>query len=166
MLEEIVINILKSRSQRVATAESCTGGLVAHRLTNIAGASAVFQQGFIVYSNQAKQDLLGVPPELFERFGAASAEVAIAMAERVRKKSGANFGLATTGIAGPGIGTSPAPLGTVFLAIASEKKPTEVWHELFPGERLSFKEKATEALLQKFQAKLQAKALKTEVSEH
>ncbi|MBX9743499.1 MAG: CinA family protein [Chthoniobacterales bacterium] len=154
MIEETIVNTLRSRSQSVATAESCTGGLLAHRLTNVPGASAVFQQGLVVYSNQAKGELLGVPQKLLERFGAVSAEVATAMAERLRQKSGATFGLATTGIAGPAGGSAAKPIGTVFLAIASENKTTEVWREFFLGERLLFKEKATEALLQRFQIAL------------
>ena len=149
-LESSIISALQSRSQTVAAAESCTGGLVAHRLTNVPGASAVFQEGVITYSNEVKTKLLGVPRALIETYGAVSAEVATAMAEGIQKKSGATFGLATTGIAGPSGGSSEKSVGTVFLAIAESEKPTYVWREFFPGERLAFKEKAAEILLQQF----------------
>jgi nicotinamide-nucleotide amidase len=149
-LESAIISALQSRSQTVATAESCTGGLVVHRLTNVPGASAVFQEGVVTYSNEVKTKLLGVPLTLIKTYGAVSAEVATAMAEGIQKKSGATFGLATTGIAGPSGGSEAQLVGTVFLAIAESDKPTEVWREFFPGERLAFKQKATEALLQAF----------------
>ena len=142
-----LVEKLTGASQTVATAESCTGGLLAHTLTNIPGASAVFLEGIICYSNAAKTRLLGVSPDLIEKYGAVSAEVAQAMAEGIQQKSGATFGLATTGIAGPAGGSTQKPVGTVFLAMAQVGKPTEVWQEFFPEERLVFKEKATEAIL-------------------
>lgn len=145
-----LIQKLTLSSQTVATAESCTGGLLAHTLTNIPGASAVFWEGAICYSNAAKTRLLGVSPDLIENHGAVSAEVAQAMAEGIQQKSGATFGIATTGIAGPSGGSEEKPVGTVFLAIAQAGQPTEVWQELFPEERLVFKEKSTEAVLQYF----------------
>ena len=150
MIEATIIKSLQSRSQTLATAESCTGGLLAHRLTNVPGASQVFKEGVVTYSNASKSRLLGMPELLIATHGAVSAEVAAAMAEGIRKASGTTFGLATTGIAGPGGGSSEKVVGTVFLAIAEEGKKTEVWREFFPGERLAFKEKATEALLQQF----------------
>ncbi len=148
-LESSIITALQNRCQSVSTAESCTGGLVAHRLTNVPGASTVFQEGVVTYSNEAKTKLLGVPQSLIERHAAVSAEVASAMAEGIQKKSRATFGLATTGIAGPSGGSADQAVGTVFLAIAEQEKPTQVWREFFPGERVAFKEKAAKALFKK-----------------
>lgn len=151
-LEELLIEKLLNLSQTLSTAESCTGGLVAHRLTNVSGASAVFRQGFITYSNESKIKLLNVPSIMLEHYGAVSPEVAAAMAEGVIVVSGTTFGLATTGIAGPTGATPTMPVGTLFLAIAQEAKETIVWRELFSGERLSFKEKAVESLFKRFMA--------------
>ncbi|MBM3857077.1 MAG: CinA family protein [Verrucomicrobia bacterium] len=142
-----IIQKLHLSSQTTATAESCTGGLLAHTLTNVPGASAVFLEGVVSYSNDAKVNLLNVHPGLIETHGAVSAEVAQAMAEGVQKKSGATFGLATTGIAGPSGGSEEKPVGTVFLAIAQAGKLTKVWKEFFPEERLSFKEKVVGRIL-------------------
>lgn len=144
--ELFIIHFLKNHSQTIATAESCTGGLMGHRLTNVPGASQVFQQGFIVYSNEAKENLLHVPKSTLEKFGAVSREVAKIMAERVREVSKTTFGLAVTGIAGPTGGSKEKPVGTVFLALAQQDMPTKVWHEFFPEERLFFKEKVVEKL--------------------
>ena len=142
-----LVEKLAGVSQTVATAESCTGGLLAHTLTNIPGASVVFLEGVVCYSNEAKTRLLGVSADLIEKHGAISAEVAQAMAEGIQKKSGATFGLATTGIAGPAGGSKEKPVGTVFLAITHAGKPTEVWQEFFPEERLVFKQKVTEKIV-------------------
>ena len=148
MLEENNINsILLTSSQTIATAESCTGGLLAHTLTNIPGASAVFSEGIISYSNDAKVRLLDVNPELIEKYGAVSAEVAEAMAEGIQKKSGATFGLGTTGIAGPSGGSMEKPVGTVFVAVAQAGKQTKVWKEFFHEERLLFKQKVVRQIL-------------------
>jgi PncC family amidohydrolase len=154
MLATKLVEQLHLSLQTVATAESCTGGLVADSLTNIPGASAVFLEGVVCYSNAAKSRLLGVPPELIAQYGAVSAAVAQAMAEGVQARSGATFGLATTGIAGPSGGEEAKPVGTLFLAIAQHGKATQVWRELFPGERLRFKRKATETLLSRFLERL------------
>lgn len=149
--EEKIIRALCCRRESLSTAESCTGGLLAHRLTNVPGASQVFQQGVVTYSNAAKCALLDVPAALLETHGAVSAEVAVAMAEGIQKKSGATFGLATTGIAGPEGGSVIMPVGTVFLAIAQQEKPTKVWRAFFSGERIAFKERAAEALLRELE---------------
>lgn len=149
-LATMLIEKLRLSSQTVATAESCTGGLLAHNLTNVPGSSAVFLEGVVSYSNDAKVRLLGISEELIQTKGAVSAEVAQAMAEEIQKKSDAIFGLATTGFAGPSGGTEEKPVGTVFLAIAQKEKPTKVWKECFPGDRVSFKEKAAEAILKNF----------------
>ena len=117
-LEEIVGRLLKERQATLAVAESCTGGLVAHRMTNIPGSSEYFERGVVVYSNQAKTELLQVPGDLIAELGAVSAPVAEKMADRVRHLSRATLGLAITGIAGPGGGSAEKPVGTVFIALS------------------------------------------------
>ena len=117
-LEEIVGRLLKERQATLAVAESCTGGLLAHRMTNIPGSSEYFERGVVVYSNQAKTELLQVPGELIAELGAVSAPVAEKMAEGVRHLSRATLGLAITGIAGPGGGSADKPVGTVFIALS------------------------------------------------
>lgn len=154
MVEQLIINLLTEKSQTVATVESCTGGLLASRLTDIPGASAVFQAGWITYSNEAKTKFLEVPAEIIELHGAVSREVAISMAEGAQRLSGATFCLATTGIAGPSGGTMQKPVGTIFMAIAKAGEETKAWEEFFPAERTAFKQVATEALLQKLYEQL------------
>lgn len=108
----------RAKGLKIATAESCTGGLVAGLLTEIAGSSDVFSCGFVTYSNQAKQDLLGVPSDLLAKHGAVSAEVARAMAQGALKHSKADLSVAVTGVAGPGGGTKDKPVGLVHFAAA------------------------------------------------
>jgi len=120
---------------KVATAESCTGGLVASALTDIAGSSDVVERGFVVYSNQAKIDLLGVRDELIARVGAVSEEVARAMAEGGLANSAADICVAITGIAGPGGGSPDKPVGLVHLACARKGRATLHDRRVFPGDR-------------------------------
>ncbi|MCX5916827.1 MAG: competence/damage-inducible protein A [Deltaproteobacteria bacterium] len=120
-LEEIVGQLLRAERANLAVAESCTGGLVARRLTQIAGSSDYFERSVVVYSNAAKVQMLGIPGDLIDRVGAVSAEVAEKMAEGVRRVSNATLGLAITGIAGPAGGSEEKPVGTVFIALASPK---------------------------------------------
>jgi nicotinamide-nucleotide amidase len=117
-LEQVVGHLLKEAGTTLAVAESCTGGLIAHRLTEVAGSSAYFEQGFITYSNQSKVDLLGVPPELIREHGAVSEPVARAMARGARKRAGVDIAIAVTGIAGPGGGSPEKPVGLVFVAVS------------------------------------------------
>lgn len=117
-LEAVVGRLLEEKGKTVATAESCTGGGIAERLTAVSGSSAYFLGGAVAYSNQLKTDLLGVPAEMIERHGAVSAEVAVAMAEGACTRLGSDFGLAVTGVAGPGGGSAEKPVGTVHIAIA------------------------------------------------
>jgi nicotinamide-nucleotide amidase len=123
-LEARATNILaaaRTKGLKIATAESCTGGLIAGLLTEIAGSSDVYERGFVTYSNEAKAEMLGVPAQLIATRGAVSPEVAIAMAEGALTHSHADIAVAVTGIAGPGGGSEAKPVGLVFVAIASKK---------------------------------------------
>ena len=117
-LESSVGRLLSERGATVALAESCTGGLISKRLTDIAGSSAYFVEGFVTYSNASKERLLGVPRELLVEHGAVSEPVARAMAEGAREASGADYGLSVTGVAGPGGGTEEKPVGLVYVGVA------------------------------------------------
>lgn len=119
LMEQVVVRLLRERGQSVATAESCTGGLIANRLTNVPGASAVFGWGFVTYANEAKVRVLGVPPGVLESHGAVSEPVVRAMAEGALRASEADHALAVTGTAGPDGGTAEKPVGTVWIALAS-----------------------------------------------
>jgi nicotinamide-nucleotide amidase len=120
-LEAVVGGLLRSRGRTLACAESCTGGLLGHRLTNIPGSSDYFLESAVTYSNQAKTVRLGVPPNLIARHGAVSAPVARAMAAGIKEASGADYGLAVTGIAGPAGGTPRKPVGLVYIGLAHER---------------------------------------------
>ncbi len=145
-LESVLVRQLTARKLTLALAESCTGGFLAHRLTNVPGASRVFLAGYVTYSNEAKTAALGVEPELIATHGAVSEPVARAMAEGAREKSGADLALATTGIAGPGGGTPEKPVGTAFIALAGGGG-TLVRHLFFPTDRETFKQLATQMAL-------------------
>jgi nicotinamide-nucleotide amidase len=146
MLEEVVIELLTKRNETVAVAESCTGGLLAHRLTNLPGASAVFLAGYVVYANEAKTGALDVDPKLIERHGAVSEQVARTMAEAAREHARATYALSTTGIAGPSGGSPEKPAGTVYIGLAVPNK-TAVRKFFFPTDRQTFKQMATQAAL-------------------
>ena len=145
-LEEVMVRELTKRGLTLVVAESCTGGFLAHRITNISGASAVFLAGHCTYSNEAKQETLGVNPETLAGHGAVSEEVAREMAEGARAKHGADFALSTTGIAGPTGGTEEKPVGTVFIALAGPNG-TEVINPCNPCDRETFKYVATQQAL-------------------
>lgn len=138
-LETQIVHRLTERKQTLALAESCTGGYIAHLLTNVPGASMVFSTGFVTYSNQAKEKFLRVSPETLARHGAVSEPVARQMAEGALLVTATDFAVAITGIAGPGGGTAEKPVGTVFIAVASAGG-TLVRRQFNPGERLAFKE--------------------------
>ncbi len=133
-LEEVVGEWLRFRRDTLAVAESCTGGLLAARITDIPGSSDYFLQGVVPYSNQAKTELLGIPSRLIANHGAVSAEVAQAMAEGVRERSGASFGIGITGIAGPDGGSEEKPVGLVYISLA-EEAGTDTRRYVFPGDR-------------------------------
>ncbi|MHA1522811.1 MAG: CinA family protein [Alphaproteobacteria bacterium] len=123
----------RARQATIATAESCTGGLVSALLTQIPGASVVFTHGFVTYANGAKTQMLGVPKALIEADGAVSEAVARAMARGALARSGADLALAITGVAGPDGGTDAKPVGLVHVAVASKNKPTAHMRHLFEG---------------------------------
>jgi nicotinamide-nucleotide amidase len=137
-LEAVVVRLLTARNKTLAVAESCTGGYIAHRLTNVPGASKVFLGGVISYSNAVKQRQLGVSAESLRRHGAVSKAVAQEMAEGTRRRLHADYALAVTGIAGPGGGTAKKPVGTAFIAL-SESKKTLVQLQYSPVDRETFK---------------------------
>ena len=141
-----IIHIAAKKGITIATAESCTGGMVAAALTNVAGASVVFEYGFITYANAAKTKLLGVPEALIKKHGAVSKQVAEAMAEGARKKANATIAISITGIAGPTGGSAAKPVGTVFIAVAAPQK-TSVKKYLFSGTRAQIRKQATEKAL-------------------
>jgi nicotinamide-nucleotide amidase len=146
-LEAVVVRLLKQRKETLATAESCTGGLIANRITNVSGASEVFLAGYVTYANSVKSDVLNVDSKLIEKHGAVSEAVARAMAEGARTRAASTYGLATTGIAGPTGGSDEKPLGTVYTALASEYSETVARKFLFPTDRETFKQLAAQAAL-------------------
>jgi nicotinamide-nucleotide amidase len=143
-LETVIGKLLQSKKWRLATAESCTGGLVAHRITNVPGSSGYYQGGVNCYNNQVKTALLGVSAELLADYGAVSAEAAQAMAEGVRQRLGTEVGLAITGIAGPGGATAEKPVGLVYIAVATLER-TLVEKYCFGFDRIGNKESAAQA---------------------
>ncbi len=144
MMDKIadLIDCLTKNHQTVAVAESCTGGMIASSIVDVAGASACFGEGYVTYSNQAKEKNLGVLHESLTLYGAVSPETAREMAEGVRNRAEADFGLATTGIAGPDGGTPEKPVGLVYIACAG-KNGTEVMKRIFPGDRSQVRQAAT-----------------------
>jgi len=141
-----VSNLLKEKKLTIAIAESCTGGLIAHALTNISGSSNYFDRGIVSYSNRAKEELLDVPKNLIIKHGAVSEQVAKAMSEGVKTKSQVDIGLSTTGVAGPTGGTKEKPVGLVYIAISTSKF-TEVKRFQFSGNRIQNKERTCNAAL-------------------
>ncbi len=145
-MEEVVGQQLRDQGLTVALAESCTGGLIAHRLTQVAGSSAYVDRGVVCYSNRAKTELLGVSESLLKKYGAVSAQVAKAMAQGIRMRSKADVGLSVTGIAGPGGGTPHKPVGLVYVGLATAKKSfTKEFR--FHGERESIKIRSSQGAL-------------------
>jgi len=146
LLEAVLGQLLLERGWTVSVAESCTGGLLGHRLTNIAGSSRYVERGVIVYSNRAKEELLGVPEPLLRSHGAVSAPVAEAMAAGICRASGSPCGLAVTGIAGPDGGSAEKPVGTVYIAAATPGS-VEARHFRFTGDRVAIKWQSSQAAL-------------------
>jgi len=156
-LEDVVVGLLRANEATLAVAESCTGGLLANRITDVPGSSLVFLEGNVTYSNDAKMRTLGVSSELLSTVGAVSEEVARAMADGALERSGATYALSTTGIAGPDGGTDQKPVGTVFIGFASRGSATLVEKEFFPTDRLSFKRICTQHALEMIRRKILGK---------
>ena len=143
-LEEVLVKLLARRKETIAVAESCTGGLLAHRLTNVPGSSEVFLADYVVYANQAKIDMLDLDPKLIKQHGAVSERVARAMAEAARAKARSAYALSTTGIAGPSGGSPEKPVGTVYIGLAGPDE-TVVKSLFFPSDRETFKQLTAQA---------------------
>ncbi|KPI53594.1 damage-inducible protein CinA [Clostridioides difficile] len=153
-LEDAVAKLLVEKNLTIAVAESCTGGLVSSSLINYSGISSVFLEGCVTYSNEAKMKRLGVKIETLEEFGAVSEQTAIEMAEGVAKGLGANIGISTTGVAGPGGGTEEKPVGLVYTAIYINGK-TVVKKNIFNGDRRKIRLRATRDLLNELRIQLE-----------
>jgi nicotinamide-nucleotide amidase len=145
-LETQVGKRLSQDKLKLSVAESCTGGFISHRITNIPGSSDYFELGLITYSNSSKMQLLDVPKLILESFGAVSAEVAKVMAEGIKKLAKSDLGLAVTGIAGPAGGSPAKPVGLVYIGLASQK-PTTVKEFRFDGSRYEIKKQTSDEAL-------------------
>ena len=152
-LEQIVLYYLGLRQATLAVAESCTGGMVAQRITGVSGSSRSFLGGAVVYSDPLKTSFANVPPEMIAKYGAVSAEVAAAMAEGIRKRTGATLGLGVTGIAGPTGGTDQKPVGLVYFAVSDAQK-TDTYDRTFRGNRDRVRQWATQQALDLIRKKL------------
>ena len=141
--EQLLLNELRSRGLTFAAAESCTGGLIAKRITDLSGASAVFRGGVVSYTNDVKRDVLGVPQALLDEYGAVSAPVAQAMAEGVRRITGADLGVSVTGVAGPDRDDRGNEVGTVYLAV-STAQDAYVTLFRFDGDRAAIRTAAAD----------------------
>ena len=159
-LEAVVVKLLKQRGETLATAESCTGGLIANCITNVPGASEVFLAGYVTYANSAKSDILNVDPKLVQTHGAVSELVARAMARGARARAGSTYALATTGIAGPTGGSGEKPVGTVYVALASGESDPIVKKFFFSTDRETFKQLATAAALDLLRRKMSNNAIR------
>jgi len=153
-LEEVVVKLLTNYNQTFASAESCTGGLIANRITNVPGASRVFVAGYVCYANQAKTDMLNIDPKLIETHGAVSEPVARALAEDARACARSDYALSTTGIAGPTGGSPEKPVGTVYIALASADSDMIVKKFFFPTDRETFKQLAAQTALDLLRRKI------------
>ena len=158
-LEIIVGELIRQHAFTLAVAESCTGGLLSHRLTNVPGSSTYFTGGIISYSNQAKMGLLNVKPDTLDKHGAVSKETAIEMARGIRFTLEADVGLAVTGIAGPGGGSPDKPVGLTWIGL-SMPQGDDAWRFVWQGNRLENKEASVEQAL-----KILVKAL-SEIDPH
>ena len=146
-LEEVVVELLAKRGRTLAIAESCTGGLISSRITDVAGSSEVFRYGFVTYANEAKQELVGVSQDALRSYGAVSDPVARQMAEGALKAGEADIAVAVTGIAGPAGGSEKKPVGTVFLGLAERGRETQVYQQFHPWARAAFKRQVSQSAL-------------------
>ena len=141
-LAQSVLDACRARGWHVATAESCTGGLVAGALTAIAGSSDVVERGFVAYSNEAKSELLGVPAETIASHGAVSAETTAAMAEGAVARAPVDLAVSVTGVAGPGGGSAEKPVGLVIFGLARRGRPGRTERHIFAGDRSAIRRTA------------------------
>jgi PncC family amidohydrolase len=146
-LENRIGELLRRRGLRLAVAESCTGGLIGHRITNVAGASTYYMGSVTAYAYEAKVRLIGVRWATLEKYGAVSRETALEMARGVRRSLAADIGVSVTGIAGPGGGTPDKPVGLTWIGL-SAAEVDEAWQFIWPGDRLAVKEQSAEMALQ------------------
>ena len=144
--EEKLNGILRQRRATIAVAESCTGGLISARITDVPGSSEYFEAGMVTYSNHAKERFLSVPHEVLASFGSVSAEVAEAMARGVREALGVDIGVSVTGIAGPGGGSAEKPVGTVYTGLAT-REGTRTGKHFFEGDRAAIRRQTSEEAL-------------------
>ena len=151
---ELLLAACRAAGIRLATAESCTGGLIAAALTAIAGSSDVVDRGFVTYSNEAKNELLGVPMGLIDALGAVSGPVARQMAEGALKRSRAHITIAVTGVAGPGGGSAEKPVGLVWFGLAQRDQPVHGESHIFPGDRAAIREATVAKAFQLIRARL------------
>ena len=161
MIEEEIGDELRERELSISTAESCTGGLVSHRITNVSGSSDYYKGGVIAYANEVKEEILHVAREILEEKGAVSVECAVEMAKGVRKLLDTDVGVATTCIAGPTGGTPDKPVGLVYIALATKDY---VYHEkhIFHGDREENKREAADAALEMLKKRLLKRARSSE----
>ena len=152
-LETVIGSLLRERKHTLSVAESCTGGLISHRITNVSGSSTYFLRSVVTYSNESKRDLLRIPDDILDAHGAVSSEVACSMAKNVRKFSETDYGLSATGIAGPTGGTDEKPVGVVWIGFSSAME-TIAYKFLFGDDRLRNKERTAEAALEILRRKL------------
>ena len=139
MTPTALLSLYRAKRLRLATAESCTGGMIAAALTDIAGSSDVVERGFVTYSNEAKTEMLGVPADLIAKFGAVSEQVAREMAQGALRHAHVDVAVAVTGIAGPGGGSKEKPVGLVYLATSRKGGETRCERKLFPGDRAAIR---------------------------
>ncbi|HEX7389573.1 MAG TPA: nicotinamide-nucleotide amidohydrolase family protein [Acidiphilium sp.] len=152
---KILLDLAVARGLTVTTAESCTGGMIAAAITDIAGSSAAFGFGFVTYADSAKVALLGIDPALIARHGAVSAETAAAMAGGALARSGADRAVAVTGVAGPGGGSATKPVGTVWFGLARRDGATLTERQVFPGDRAAIRSATVDRALDLLIASLQ-----------
>ena len=155
-LAERALALCRARGWRVATAESCTGGLVAAALTAIAHSSDVVERGFVAYSNEAKSEMLGVPASTIARFGAVSAETAAAMAEGALARAAVELAVSVTGVAGPGGGSAEKPVGVIHFGIAQKAGANRGERRVFAGDRTAIREAALRRALELLAAQAQS----------
>jgi nicotinamide-nucleotide amidase len=147
-LSEKLVRLCRTKNLTVATAESCTGGMIAAAITSVPGSSAVLDRGFVTYSNAAKTELLGVPADLIDSVGAVSEAVARLMAQGAKQRAGVDLAVSVTGVAGPDGGSPEKPVGTVWFGLAAADGQVFTHHRLFPGDRQAIRTASTLFALQ------------------